>query len=110
MVEDRGTVLGADISTLPVERSWIVDGEEDLQEFSKGGYLGVERDLDYLGMPRRLRADLAVGRVHYRATGVARLDMLDPAQLVEDRFQAPEAAARQGRHLGFSTHRCWLLK
>jgi hypothetical protein len=33
MIKNGGTVLCARISTLPVQCRWVVDGEEDLQDF-----------------------------------------------------------------------------
>ena len=45
-------------------------------------------------------ADLLVARVGDMAAGIAGHHPADAAQILEDRFQAPEAAAAQGRSLG----------
>ena len=91
--EDGGAVLGADVVALAVEGGGIVDGEEDVQQVGVGDASGVEGDADDLGMTGAPGADLVVGGVGGGATGIAGDDIGDAEDLVEDGFEAPEAAA-----------------
>src|SRR3990170_5732789 len=99
MVEDRGSVLRSDVIALAVERRRVVDGEEDLQEFLERDDVRVERDLEGLRMVRGARADLLIRRVLHVPARVTDDDLLDTAQLLEDRLVAPEATAAEGRDL-----------
>src|SRR5690606_19896050 len=107
MVKDCRAVLRADVRSLPVERRWIVDRKENLQQLLVGNHLRVEGDLDRLRVTGCTGADLLVGRVFYVAARVPRNDFRHPAQLVEDRLQTPETAARQRRQL---SSRLWLRR
>ena len=59
-----------------------------------------QRVLDYFGVPGGAGAHLLVGRVGDAAAGVPGLDPGDAFDLLEHRFEAPEATARQGGLLG----------
>jgi hypothetical protein len=60
-VEDRGTVLRADVRALTVELRGIVrDREEDLQDLAECDAGRVEDDLDRLGVAGRAGADVVV--------------------------------------------------
>ena len=50
-------------------------------------------------MAGALAADLLVGRVGHMAAGIAGMHLRDAVQVAEDRLQAPETAAAQGRDL-----------
>jgi hypothetical protein len=50
MIEYRGTVLLADVGTLPVQGGGIVHPEEDVQEFVVCDLVRVELDPDGFGM------------------------------------------------------------
>src|SRR5918995_5209024 len=50
-VEDRGAVARPDVVALAVPRCWVVDPKEELEQPAVRGLLGVENDLDRLGMP-----------------------------------------------------------
>src|SRR5262249_38081329 len=95
MIEDHGTILGADIRALPVERGWVVRGEEDIQDFAKGQGSRIERDLHDLCMARGTGTNQFISGMLGPSAGVARLDALDAAKLFKDGFQAPEATAAQ---------------
>src|SRR3954453_4659551 len=76
-------------------RSLVVgsDLEEELEDVPVGDPLGVEDDLDRLGVPRMV----AVGRVLVLATGVADPGGDDSLALAQQLLDAPEAAAREDR-------------
>src|SRR5687768_12759662 len=97
MVEDGRTILRADVATLPIERGWVVDGEEDVEKIAVRDRTRVEGDLDDLGMSGSAGAHPLVRRVHRCAACITRLDLLDAAQVPIDRVQAPEAAASERR-------------
>ena len=91
--EDGGAVLGADIVALAVEGGGIVDGEEDVQQVGVRDAGRVEGDLHDLGMTGATGADLLVAGVGGGAAGITGDDIRDANHLVEDGFEAPEAAA-----------------
>src|SRR3972149_1502828 len=99
MVEDRGSVLRSDVIALAVERRWVVDGEEDLQEVLGRDYGPGDRDLESFRMVRGARADLFIRWVLHVPARVTDDDLLDTAQLLEDWLVAPEATAAEGRDL-----------
>src|SRR3954468_10591080 len=84
-------------------RSLVVgsDLEEELQDVPVGDALGVEDDLDRLGVPRMV----AVGRVLVLATGVADPGGDDSLALAQQLLDAPEAAAREDGGFGVVAHR-----
>src|SRR3989304_5510110 len=97
MAEAPAKVLRSDVIALAVERRWVVDGEEDLQEFLERDDVRVERDLESFRMVRGARADLFIRWVlHVPARGTDAA-LLDTAQLLEDWLVAPEATAAEGR-------------
>src|ERR1700676_1339290 len=51
MEEDSGPVLGAPIGSLAVERGGIVQREERIEDVLVAHLLGIEIQLDHLGMP-----------------------------------------------------------
>src|SRR3954453_15440119 len=83
-------------------RSLVVgsDLEEELEDVPVGDPLGVEDDLDRLGVPRMV----AVGRVLVLATGVADPGGDDSLALAQQLLDAPEAAAREDGGLGVVVH------
>src|SRR5262249_22068656 len=100
VIEDDRAVLRAVVGPLGVERRRVVALPEDLEQVVVGDFRGVVFDLDDLGVPGQPGADHVVGRVRGVAPGVARDDVLDAGDAFEDRFEAPEAAAAEGRQLG----------
>src|SRR3954447_6365634 len=66
-IEDLGAVAGTDVVALAVLGRRIVDLEEEFEDVSVGDALGVEDDLDRLGVTRMV----AVGRVVVVPTGVS---------------------------------------
>src|SRR3989304_1930256 len=97
MVENHGSILRPDVVALAVERRRGVNGEEDLQDVLERDDVRVERDLEALRMVRGARADLLIRRVFHVPARVTDDDLLDTAQLLEDRLVAPEATAAEGR-------------
>jgi hypothetical protein len=78
-----------------------MDGEEDLQDVAEAGYLGVEGQLDHLGMACATGADGLVRRVIDLPAHVARLHASDAFHLQVNGFQAPETASGKGRDFCF---------
>jgi hypothetical protein len=52
VVKDHGTVLGPNVGSLPVQGSWVMDHEKDLQDVVEWNHPGVKGNLDHFGMPR----------------------------------------------------------
>src|SRR5262245_31313438 len=48
--EDGASVAAADVVTLAVLRLWVVDLEEELQQLAVGQPIGIEDDLDRVGV------------------------------------------------------------
>src|SRR5437867_988924 len=88
-----GSALGPAVRPLAVEGRRIMHGEKDAQEVDERDRLRVERDLDRLGVARRIRAYGFVGRVRETAAGVSDFDLLHASKFLEDRLEAPEAPA-----------------
>jgi hypothetical protein len=56
VIEDGRTVLGADVGPLAVERRWVVDLPEDVEQFVVGNLQGIVFDLDDFRMPGAIGA------------------------------------------------------
>src|SRR5213594_1957850 len=104
MIEHRGPVLRPGIGTLPVQRGRIVNREEDVQQIPEPYLLGIERDLDNLDVTRGTRADGFVAWVLHVPAGVPGLGLIHAAELLEDRLETPEAAAREGGDFALICH------
>jgi hypothetical protein len=104
MIENHRTILRADIVALAIPGRWIVDGEEDLEDFAKVGDCGIESDLDDFDMARSSAADFFVRRIRILSSHVARFNGLHAFHLVIDRFEAPEASTAEcrGFHISVS--------
>ena len=100
MEEDRRAVLRADVEALAVAAPRVVLAPEGLEQLLVGDLRRVERDLDGLGMPRAVAADLAVGRIRRVPAGVADARVDNAGQRAERGLDAPEAARREGGLLG----------
>src|SRR5215813_8326225 len=97
VIEDRGAILRADIGALTIQSRRIVDRKEDFEQFLERDHLRIELDLHDLGVACFSRAYLFIRRIGHSAARIARNDFLDAAQIVVDRFQAPETSPRQCR-------------
>src|SRR5918999_1326777 len=100
-VEDLGAVAGADVVALAVLGRRVVDLEEELEDVPVGDALGVEDDLDRLGMAGMV----PVGRVVVLPTGVTDPRGNDSLAAAQQLLNAPEAAAREDRGFGVVAHR-----
>src|SRR5829696_7767030 len=100
-VEDRRAVARAEVVALAVGRRRVVDLEEELEQLTVGGHLGVEDDLDRLGVG----AVVAVGGVGDVAAGVAHPGREDPWALSDQVLHSPETPSGQDRLLPLLTHR-----
>jgi len=103
VVEDGGTVLCARIHTLPVQCRWVVDREENLQDFPVRNLGRIEGHLDRFRMAGLTCADLLVGRVDGCAACVAGNYALDAVNLPEDRLDTPETTAGESRNFRWGT-------
>src|SRR5205085_8899699 len=81
------------------ERRRIVDGEEDREQVAVVELVRVEGHAHHLGMAAAPRAHLVVVGIRGLAPHVTGLDRLHALELVEDRLEAPEAAAGERRNL-----------
>jgi len=96
VVEDSRTVLSVRIRTLPVQRCWVMDGEENLQNFPVRNLGRIEAHLDRLSVASLASADLLVGRID---GGAARVDgnyILDAVNFQEDRLNILETTPGEG--------------
>jgi hypothetical protein len=99
-VEDRRAIARPEVVALAVHGRRVVDLEEELEQVAIRGQIGIEHDLDRLGM----RAVVAVGRIWNVASGVAHPSRDDSALLPEEILHSPEAASGQDRFLKSSVH------
>src|SRR3954453_9636330 len=98
--EDLRAVAGADVVALAVLGRRVVDLEEELQDVAVGDALGVEDDLDRLGV-----AGMAPVRgVLVLPTGVSDPGGDDSVAMAQQLLDAPEAAAGEDGGLGCVVH------
>src|SRR5690606_29970390 len=84
-------------------RGRIMDREKDAEQVLVTDAFRIERHLHDFGVPSTTGAHLAVRRVTGMPAGVPRHHVVHAVELEECGFEAPEAAAAQGR--GFHDHR-----
>ena len=101
-VENRRAILRAHVAALAIECGGVVGGKEDRHQVAKGNLRRIEFDFDDLGVAGYPHADLLISGVLRPAAGVAGDNGDNPAQLVEHRLRAPEAAAAEDRDLMFA--------
>ena len=105
--EDFAAVLRAVVGALVVQLGRVVRHREiDLQDFSVGDLLRVERDLHRLGVAGARRAHGVVVGVLLGAAGIAGHGLGDALGVLEHRLHAPEAAAGDHRGLQSFGGRC----
>src|SRR3546814_15928003 len=90
----RRAILGADIIALPIELRRVMNMKEDIQNVVIADHGRIEFHAHRLGMAGVAVADLAIGRRGHMPAGVAVFDREHAVQIIEDRLDAPEAAAR----------------
>src|SRR4051812_14847107 len=100
-VEDLGAVAGADVAALAVLCRRVVDLEEELEDVPVGDALGVEDDLDRLGVTRMV----PVGRVVVLPARVSDPGGDDSIAAAQQLLDAPEAAPGEDGGLGVVAHR-----
>ena len=93
--------MGAGLVALAVPGRRVVDLEEELEQVAVGDPLGVEDDLDRLGVIPRV----CLCRVFARPAGVADAGGVHPVAAAQQLLDAPEAASRKDRGLGVVSHR-----
>jgi len=100
--EHRRTILGAHVVALAIERSWVVNGEEHVQDDFSGHDLWIKDDGNALGVAGGAGADLSIVRIAGVPADVSGDDSMNAARALVNRIQAPEATAGQdeGRQLG----------
>src|SRR5438067_4272970 len=99
-VEDGGAIAGADVVALPVPRRRVVDLEEELEEVAEAQLVGIEDDLDGLGV----RAVVAIGGIGDVAAAVADPGRDHTGPLADEVLHAPEAASGEDGGLGLVGH------
>src|SRR4029077_9514312 len=80
----------------------IVHRPEHLQELVVRDHVGVEDQLDHLGVTGSTGAHLTVCRIVHGASAVAGYPLEHPRDTVEDPLDAPETTGAEGR--GFGRH------
>src|SRR6185437_1172313 len=101
-VEDSRAIARPRVVALPVERRRVVDPKEELEQTPVGGQLGIEDDLDRLGM----RAVVAVGRVWNLAACVPHPRREHARLLSEEILHPPETPSGKYRLVDRSTYVC----
>src|SRR5712691_1225299 len=90
--ENCGAVLCTPIGSLPVERGGIMVAPENIQQLIVRDLGGIEGHLHRLSMAGFIAANVLVGRVFERASGVAYGCVFHSLDLAEGFFHAPEAS------------------
>ena len=99
-VEDRRTVLGADVVVLTVAGGRVVQPEKIVQNLVVGHSGGVEDQPDALGVPGPACGHLAVGRVLGVASGVADLGGEHAIEVKKEVLDAPKTPGSENGLLG----------
>src|SRR6202030_1827008 len=98
--EDLGAVVRAGVLALAVLGRRVVDLEEELEDVPVGGPLGIEDDLDGLGVAGMV----AIGRVLVLAAGVSDAGGDHPVAAAKQVLHSPETAPGEDRGLGVVRH------
>src|SRR5581483_7621404 len=99
-VENRRAIAGAPVVPLAVERGWVVDLEEKLEDVAIGGQLGVKDDFDGFGVG----AVVAVRGVRDITPAVAHPGRDDAGAPADKVLHPPEAPTGEDRLLGPLAH------
>src|SRR3990167_2238979 len=86
---DRRAIAPAAVVALAIARGRIVDLEEKFEDPAVADLIGIEIDLDRLGV----RAVVAIGRVRHIAAAVTDTGADDAGEFADQVLHAPEAAA-----------------
>ena len=95
--EDGRAIVRTDVSALSVEGCWVMDQEEHQQQVVVAHDLGIEGQLDRLGVSRLSGADLLVAWVRHGPAGEPGLDLANTTNLQVGGLQTPETSSRQRR-------------
>ena len=95
MIENHGTILGADIVSLPIERARIVNHKEYFEQIPIADLNWVECDAHHFGVSAMALANRSIHGIVGLPTTVTRDDRINAIHLFKYSLQAPEAAATQ---------------
>jgi len=98
--EDGGAVLGADVGSLAVGRGGVVNLEKVLGQPAVGNPVGVEFQMNDLGMVGVAETDALIGGVVDPAAHKADFGFDDAGHVLEGMLDAPETAGGEGRLFG----------
>lgn len=93
LIVDAGTILVADVVSLPVDGDRVDDSDEEFDELLKGDDLFVIDDFDGLGGRRSSGFEVFIGRLCDVAVGIAHGRAFYASYQGKEAFDAPEAAA-----------------
>jgi hypothetical protein len=102
VIKEYRARLRAAVITLPIEGSGIVGAEEYFQDFPKGNLVGVEFNLNNLGVAGRSTTYLLVICRLGGSSGVSGLDTRNTLNPLKNSFGTPETASAQS--CGLSIH------
>lgn len=94
--EDCGAVLGADVGPLAVGRGGVVNLEEVLRQPAVGNPVGVEFQMNDLGMVGVAETDTLIGGVVDPAAHKADFGLDDAGNVLEGVLDTPETAGGEG--------------
>ena len=95
MAEDDGTVVAAYVRPLPVELRGVVAVPEYLEQFLVGDMIGIEGDLNHLGMTGSVGADLFIRRLLLHSPHVSDRRRYDPGYCPESLLHMPETSGAE---------------
>src|SRR5437868_4228540 len=96
LIENNRSILRSVVGSLRIQRSWIMGGPENFQDFIVADDRWIESNLDDFRVARRASADFLVGRVGDGTAGVTGNDGFYAVDALEDGFRTPKAAAAEG--------------
>jgi hypothetical protein len=101
MIKYDGTILPADIGALPVARSRVVIGPENIEQLPIRDLPRIEFYFDYFGVTGFIRAHIFVGRVDHCTSGVTDRGISDAVEFAKNLLYSPKTAGAKRRFLRF---------
>src|SRR5438552_16251834 len=102
VIENRRTVLGADVRALTVQRRRIVILPEDVEQLLVRHLRRIVDELNHFGVSRASAAHILIGRVLERPAEITDGRVLHTVYVAKGRLDSPEAARPECRQLSHS--------
>src|SRR5688572_4666668 len=100
MVINTATVLGANITSLPVQSGWIMGFPKNFEQLIKADLLRIIDYLQAFRMARFSATNLLICRIFYVAVSITGSSANNTVQLFENGFCAPKTSISKSGGVG----------